>query len=399
MHVIHNYSTDATIIILLIGADTAPVARPYTEQRGPHVPPTCRTPEQCFALFFDDSLWQFLVEQTNAYAQRKIASMTVSAHSLYRNWKPVSVEEMKGFIAVILNMGIIQLNNLKDYWATDCTTNLPFIRSVFSRDRFFQIFGALHVGELDGTTKRSKIQPLLDQLRPAIESAYTPGQEIALDESVISFRGRVSFRQYLKGKPNPWGIKAFALADSKSGYMYKICIYYGKETQLIDQPDLPHTCRVVMTLADGMHNKGHDLYVDRFYNSPLLAVELAKAGITVTGTVQANRKGLPATFQSKKKEPRGTLTGYRADDMLAFYWVDKRKVFMITTKHELSMVDVPPRYAQLHTHTILSLVPRLHSTVMYVHFLTLVCETSSKVEATARKAARSIYAQVYITIQ
>ena len=154
-----------------------------------------------------------------------------------------------------------------------------------------------------------------------------------------------------------------------------------------------------MTLADGMHNKGHDLYVDRFYNSPLLAVELAKAGITVTGTVQANRKGLPATFQSKKKEPRGTLTGYRADDMLAFYWVDKRKVFMITTKHELSMVDVPPRYAQLHTHTILSLVPRLHSTVMYVHFLTLVCETSSKVEATARKAARSIYAQVYITIQ
>ena len=123
---------------------------------------------------------------------------------------------------------------------------------------------------------------------------------------------------------------------------------------------ISRTRRVVMTLADGMHDKGHDLYVDRFYNSPLLAVELAKAGITVTGTVQANQKGLPATFQSKKKEPRGTLTGYRADDMLAFYWVDKRKVFMITTKHELSMVDVPPRYAQLHTHTILSLVPRLH---------------------------------------
>ena len=148
---------------------------------------------------------------------------------------------MKGFIAVILNMGIVQLTNLKDYWATDCTTNLSFFRSVFSRDRFFQIFGALHVGDLDGTTKRSKIQPLLDKLRPTIEAAYTPGQQIALDESVISFRGRVGFLQYLKGKPNPWGIKAFALADSKSGYMYKICIYYGKETQLIDRPELPHT--------------------------------------------------------------------------------------------------------------------------------------------------------------
>ena len=273
---------------------------------------------------------------------------------------------MKGFIAVILNMGIVQLTNLKDYWATDCTTNLSFFRSVFSRDRFFQIFGALHVGDLDGTTKRSKIQPLLDKLRPTIEAAYTPGQQIALDESVISFRGRVGFLQYLKGKPNPWGIKAFALADSKSGYMYKICIYYGKETQLIDQPELPHTCRVVMTLAEGMHDKGYDLYVDRFYNSPLLAVELGKAGITVTGTVQSNRKGLPESFRSKKKEPRGTLTGYRADDMLAFYWVDKRKVYMISTKHQLSMVDVPARYVQLHTHNIHSLIPRLRFTVCFM---------------------------------
>ena len=219
MHVIHNYSIDATIIILLIGTDTAPVARPYTEQHGPHIPHSCRTPEQCFAVFFDDSLWQFLVNWTNEYAQKKISSMTLSAHSLYRNWKPVSVEEMEGFIAVILNRGIIQLSNLKDYWATDYTTNLPFFRTVFSRDRFFQIFGTLHVSDLDGTTKRSKIQPLPDQLRPTIESTYTPGQQIALDESVISFRGRVGFLQYLKGKPNPWGIKAFALADSKSGYM------------------------------------------------------------------------------------------------------------------------------------------------------------------------------------
>ena len=45
MHVIHNYSIDATIIILLIGTDTAPVAR-----HGPHVPHSCWTPEQCFAV-------------------------------------------------------------------------------------------------------------------------------------------------------------------------------------------------------------------------------------------------------------------------------------------------------------------------------------------------------------
>ena len=78
-----------------------------------------------------------------------------------------------------------------------------------------------------------------------------------------------------------------------------------------------------MTIADGMNNKGYDLYVDRFYNSPL-AIEHANFGITITGTEQYNQKGLPESFKSKKKDLRGTFTGYRADEVPAFYWVDKR---------------------------------------------------------------------------
>jgi hypothetical protein len=46
---------------------------------------------------------------------------------------------MKGLLAVILNMGIIQLQDLKDYWSTHHTTNLSFFRSVFSRDHFSRV--------------------------------------------------------------------------------------------------------------------------------------------------------------------------------------------------------------------------------------------------------------------
>ena len=225
---------------------------------------------------------QYLVEKTNAYSE-KLSTMTLIPHSLYRNWKPVTVEEMKGFIAVILNIGIVQLTNLKDYWSTDDTTNFPYFRSVLSRDRFFQIFGMLHVGAPDSTTKRDKIQPFLDRLCSVFENAYTPSQEIAVDKSVVSFKGQVSFRQYLKGKPHPWGIKAFVLSDSKTGYLQRVCVYYGKETQLVDNDHL-HTVRVVETLVEPFHNKGYDLYVDRFYNNPLLATEVKKVSITITGT-------------------------------------------------------------------------------------------------------------------
>lgn len=212
---------------------------------------TLETPEDFFSLFFDDDLLDYIVDNTNRYAQ-KISSMRLTKYALYRNWKPVTREEIKGFVACILNMGIIQLGDLKEYWSTDDVSNLPFFSSVFSRDRFFQIFGTLHVGDIDGLTKSSKIQPFLDRICPSFESAYTPDQQIAVDESVITFKGRVSFHQYLKGKPHPWGIKAFVLSDSKTGYMSRFRIYFGKETQLIDR-DLPSTVKVVLTLVEPFH--------------------------------------------------------------------------------------------------------------------------------------------------
>ncbi len=50
--------------------------------------------------------------------------------SLCRNWQDVTVEDMKGLVSVVLNMGIVQLTNLKDCWNMDDTWNFPFFRSI-----------------------------------------------------------------------------------------------------------------------------------------------------------------------------------------------------------------------------------------------------------------------------
>ncbi len=204
----------------------------------------------------------------------------------------------------------------------------------------------LHVGDPDSTSKRQKIQPVLDLLCPTFEQAYTPAREIAIDESMISFRCRVSFRQYLKGKPNPWGTKAFVLSDG-SGYLYRAVVYYGRETLLIDRPDLGHTPKLVLTLAEPLTHKGYDLYTDRYYTSPILADELEKVGITLTGTVQINRKGLPQEMTAKGKQPKGTVEAWRSGSKMALSWVDKKKVFMLSTKHTNKTTQIQPRYKQL----------------------------------------------------
>ena len=98
-----------------------------------------------------------------------------------------------------------------------------------------------------------------------------------------------------------------------------------------------------MTLVEPFHHQGYDLYIDCFYSSPLLSTELSKVGITVTGTVQANRQGLPKEVTVKQKESRDTVRAARCRKMVALSWLDKRKVLMLSTKHSIALVQVCTR--------------------------------------------------------
>ena len=321
------------------------------------------SPIQCFDQIFTPSVWQFIVDHTNSYAQHKIPSFT-RQFSLYRNWVPITIEEMKAFTAVILNMGIIKLSKVEDYWRQDLQSRIPYFSSVFTRDRFFQIFGMLHVGEIDSSEKMEKITPFIDLLMPIIQSNYNPHQKISIDEFAIQFKGRTRYKQYLKGKPHPWGIKAYALSDGITGYMHNLRVYFGKQTSLVDRIELSHTVRVVITLCDHLKNSGYDLFTDRFYTSPLLADELTKIGITPTGTVMSNKKGLPTEVKSKNKMIRGTTNSYKCKNMTLIEWMDKRKILLLTTKYGNAMSEISSRlvlgdmaillwYCGVRSHTVL----------------------------------------------
>ena len=53
------------------------------------------------------------------------------------------------------------------------------------------------MGDINSTTERGKIQPFLDHICPAFEAAFTPSQQIAIDESVITYKGHDSSRLIL----------------------------------------------------------------------------------------------------------------------------------------------------------------------------------------------------------
>ena len=56
---------------------------------------------------------------------------------------------------------------------------------------------------------------------------FTLGRVIEIDESMIGFKGRLHFIQYMLKKPMKWGMKAFVLADSSSGNTHTWRWYTG----------------------------------------------------------------------------------------------------------------------------------------------------------------------------
>lgn len=128
----------------------------------------------------------------------------------------------------------------------------------------------------------------------------------------------------MPNKPHAWGIKAFVLADSISGYIYRLRLYLGKETELINTPGYGKTEQVVLTLMDGLMGWGHHLFTDRFYTSVPLLQKLGSENTSMTGTIVKNRRFLPPAVKKGLKMEKGETKAFKMDDNLCLVWRDKR---------------------------------------------------------------------------
>lgn len=82
--------------------------------------------------------------------------------------------------------------------------------------------------------------------------------------------------------------------------------YYGAATtEQLPYPGHPFSARIVLHLIDNVlqtaTGTGYHLFTDRYYTSCVLADELLKRKIHLTGTVMKNRSGLPAAVKKKIK--------------------------------------------------------------------------------------------------
>ena len=118
------------------------------------------------------------------------------------------------------------------------------------------------------------------------EHMYYPSKDVAVDETMVGFRGRFGPKHYMPGKPNKYGVKAFTLASSENGYMLNVLLYTGADTLSEANPafSLLQPARVVMHLMQPYLNRRHHVYTHRYYTSVPLTQAFLDAATHFTGT-------------------------------------------------------------------------------------------------------------------
>jgi len=69
--------------------------------------------------------------------------------------------------------------------------------------------------------------PIFDTVTDRFRTVLHPSKWRALDESLVAWRGNLSFRQYISSKRARFEIKLFMLCDAATGYIPRMKIYIG----------------------------------------------------------------------------------------------------------------------------------------------------------------------------
>ena len=321
-------------------------------------------PVDYFKYFFPDEVFDIMTTNTNLYATQFLENRNLGTFSRYHKWTDTTAKEMQAYVALQIAMGINNKPEIPDYWSTYWLTAGKFC-DVMSRNRYQLLNTFLHFNDNierrargeEGYDPLFKVRTLMNCIDPRYLSAYAPDKELSIDESMIKFKGRIFFRQYLPAKPTKWGIKTFALCESNTGYGLKFMVYTGKNTFQVDRTSsLSITEQTCLAMTEGFENNGYELYMDNYYTSPQLFSELKSRGIGAAGTVKYNRKYMPYDLQptalvlNKGDDPVFMC----CQDLITCAMMDTKRVHFLSSVHSDNTFDkiVRDRNAPGGTRTV-----------------------------------------------
>uniref|UniRef100_A0ABM0MWB4 PiggyBac transposable element-derived protein 4-like n=1 Tax=Saccoglossus kowalevskii TaxID=10224 RepID=A0ABM0MWB4_SACKO len=182
-------------------------------------------------------------------------------------------------------MGVDSKPEIADYWSTYQAIRNDYIANVMSRNRYQKLMQYFHcnnpetdpmniVNDEERRERRKeaplyKVQPVLDAVFTNSRECYNMHRQVSIDESIVGYKGRYGGvpTVFIQGKPHAKGFKIYALADSKSGYNYRIEIMSITGSHEKYRRDVSRTRDLCERLIVDIRGCHHVLYTDSYYTS------------------------------------------------------------------------------------------------------------------------------------
>jgi len=216
-----------------------------------------------------------------------------------------------------------------------------FAKTVFYERRFVDILACFHLVDNSAASAETKkadsfwqVRPLIDHLNETFPQYYYPEQNLTVDEITTPAKHRHRSKNYNKDKPNKWGFKSFACAESRSGYVLQFFPYQGRDQERPEGQGLGFWA-VDTTVRREYDGANHIVNMDNYFMSATLLQRLLARGVHGLGTTRSGRKGQPsaALLQLPPKTARGTMKRFATTDakLHALVWRDSKDVRMLST--------------------------------------------------------------------
>ncbi|WAR16709.1 PGBD4-like protein, partial [Mya arenaria] len=222
-------------------------------------------PVDYLELFLDEDLINHLCIQTNLYAEQYQAVTSLKRFSRVHDWTNIRNDEMKQFLAIVLLIGIVNLPTMD---------NKDFVQC----------------------------------------AVYEPRRDNCVDESLLLWKGRLLFRQYIPHKRARFKVNA------------------GKDDPENEiRPVIPDNAlnlstseQMVVFLIAPLLDKGYHVHTDNWY----------------TSTIRANR-GIPTQLTEQAVDRTGDSSALLGDDkIVATKYHSTKVVYLLPSVHGHDEVTV-----------------------------------------------------------
>ena len=307
-------------------------------------------PLELFELFFDEPLYDLIVEQSNVYCQFK--NLTAP---------PVTKEEIKVFFAILVVSGYNPHPSKADFWTNGDDLRNTAVYMAMRRNRFDHIMRILHFKDntqLNVDDKYTKLRPLISYLQKKFMLHYVPTRNIAHDEAMVEYFGKHSCKQAIRNKPIRFGYKVWC-QNNPSGYLIAFDPYQGKTYEGCDEEEKifgrcsSTVLHLLRQYSDDKTGLPYCLNFDNLFTSLPLIHELKKRGYDSLGTIRQNRLGKNCTLNDVKsldKQARGSYDSatatYENNNVLVTRWKDNAVLTLASSAYGVHPIGSKRRWSK-----------------------------------------------------